>query len=74
MAYGQYHERCIQLRPGLSIDILNRKHSLEVGWKSRHSELLPLTFSFFLTGGLAELTEGIHDDYHYVCPGQSYVL
>lgn len=74
MPYGQEHGRCIQLRPGLSIDIYDRKYSLEVGWKFRHSDSLPLTFSFFLAGELGEHTDGIHDDYHYVRAGQSYVL
>ena len=74
--YSDQYLRVIPLRPGFSIEIYiyDSKHSHEIGWEFRHSESLPLTFAFMLSGGLGELTDGIHNDYYYVRTGQSYAL
>jgi AraC family transcriptional regulator, transcriptional activator of the genes for pyochelin and ferripyochelin receptors len=62
------------LRPDLFITVWEFTAITNFDLKFRHPDCLPLLFSFQLSGKLAELTSGIHDDYCLSNAGDSYFL
>ena len=56
---GHGYGRTIQLRPGLCLEVLDvNKHAIHV-YQVRHSENMPITLSFYLSGGSKVKNDGL---------------
>jgi len=71
---GVGYDRKIQLRPGLTIKISDRKAKHTIAREIKHDASMPLTLAFQLSGTYRVWTEGIGDDYYYEKSGENYLF